>query len=89
MSILKLTIRRYLCSAQSFLGQFCPGVMSTSNLQTNDGGSDPQGTISEAGFEANIDIQYTVGVATDVPINFVSMESDSIDRIDGFLDIVK
>lgn len=36
----------------------------------------------------NLDIQYTVGVATGVPITFISVGPDNTDGIDGFLDII-
>jgi tripeptidyl-peptidase I len=62
-------------------------VTNTFTLQTVDGGSDPQGN-SNAGVEANLDIQYTVGIATNVPVNFVSVGASNSDGVDGFLDVV-
>jgi tripeptidyl-peptidase-1 len=57
-------------------------------LQTADGGSDPQNA-SAAGIEANLDTQYTVGIATGVPVNFLSVGDDVHDgNLGGFLDTV-
>ncbi|TRM66566.1 peptidase S8/S53 domain-containing protein [Schizophyllum amplum] len=56
-------------------------------LETLDGGSNPQGA-SYAGIEANLDIQYTVGVATGVPVYFISVGGNNQDSIAGFIDIV-
>ena len=36
-----------------------------------DGGSDPQ-NLTIAGSEANLDTQYTIGIATNVPTTFIS-----------------
>ncbi|KAJ7481352.1 subtilisin-like protein [Mycena galericulata] len=44
---------------------------ATFTLLSVDGGVDPQ-NISEAGVEASLDIQYTTGIATEVPITFLS-----------------
>ncbi|KAJ6554255.1 family S53 protease [Mycena capillaripes] len=53
-----------------------------------DGGTNSQ-TRSQAGDEANLDIQYTVGLATGVPVNFVSVGDSFKDGADeGFLDII-
>ena len=37
----------------------------------------------------NLDIQYTVGLATGVPVTFVSVGNDTNDGALGFLDIVE
>ena len=47
-------------------------------LQTLDGGSNPQDP-KQAGDEANLDTQYTVGVATSVPTVFISAGGKYID----------
>jgi len=61
---------------------------TTFTLQTLDGGSNPQSG-SEAGDEANLDTQYTVGLATDVPVVFISVGEDNQDGdLGGFLDII-
>ncbi|KAF7314956.1 Subtilisin-like protein [Mycena indigotica] len=57
-----------------------------------DGGTNSQ-TLNQAGIEADLDIQYTVGLATGVPVNFVSVGTRTQDGPDeassiGFLDIV-
>ena len=36
----------------------------------------------------NLDTQYTVGVATGVPVTFVSVGDDQSDDVFGFMDIV-
>jgi tripeptidyl-peptidase I len=57
-------------------------------LQTTDDGSDPQNATA-AGDEANLDTQYTVGIATGVPVNFLSVGNDVEDGdLGGFLDTV-
>ncbi|KAJ6535085.1 family S53 protease [Mycena capillaripes] len=75
---------------KTFLKAFRTDISSstTFSTQTLDDGSNPQGA-SDAGLEANLDIQYTVGVATGVPVVFVSVGSDSDDGdLGGFLDII-
>ncbi|KAK0227745.1 family S53 protease-like protein [Armillaria fumosa] len=73
---------------QQFLHALRPDMSSTTTftLQTLDGGQDPQGA-NEAGIEANLDIQYTVGIATGVSIVFISVGPASTDGVDGFLDM--
>ncbi|KAH9940518.1 family S53 protease-like protein [Epithele typhae] len=75
---------------KSFLTSFRKDISSstTFTLQTLDGGSNPQTPRSNAGIEANLDIQYTVGLASPVPVHFVSVGDNNSDGIDGFLDIV-
>ncbi|ETW78234.1 serine protease S53 [Heterobasidion irregulare TC 32-1] len=70
---------------QSFLKQFRPDLPSTSSftLLSVDGGQNDQ---SQPGIEANLDIQYTVGVASGVPNTFVSVGDNNEDGLDGFLD---
>ncbi|SJL05011.1 related to Tripeptidyl-peptidase sed3 [Armillaria ostoyae] len=74
---------------QTFLRALRPDMSSTTTftLQTLDGGQDPQGA-NEAGIEANLDIQYTVGIATSVPTIFISVGDSSTDGVAGFLDII-
>ncbi|CAK5264006.1 unnamed protein product [Mycena citricolor] len=57
-----------------FLEQLRPDIPSTTtfNLQNINGGSNPQGA-GWAGEEANLDMQYTVGLATGVPVTFLSV----------------
>ncbi|KAF8868618.1 peptidase S8/S53 domain-containing protein [Mucidula mucida] len=54
-------------------------------VQSVDGGIDPQ-DISKAGLEANLDIQYTVGIATGVPVLFISVGNRTRDGIGGWID---
>ena len=74
---------------QSFLTALRPDLPSTTTftLQTLDGGSNPQ-TLSEAGIEADLDTQYTVGVATKVPVIFISAGEQNKDNLGGFLDMI-
>ncbi|KAJ7264084.1 family S53 protease-like protein [Mycena haematopus] len=60
---------------------------TTFTLQTLDGGTNPQ-TQSEAGIEADLDIQYTIGLATKVPVTFISVGENNSDDVDGFMDIL-
>ncbi|KAH8116692.1 family S53 protease-like protein [Phellopilus nigrolimitatus] len=74
----------------TFLRTLRPDLPSntTFTLQTLDGGSNPQNP-SEAGVEANLDVQYTVGLASGVPTTFISVGEDNQDgALDGFLDII-
>ncbi|KAJ7458107.1 Pro-kumamolisin, activation domain-containing protein [Mycena latifolia] len=48
---------------------------TTFSLLTTDGGINPQ-TPGEAGNEANLDVQYATGLATNVPIQFLSVGED-------------
>lgn len=58
------------------------------SLTSVDGGTNSQ-TRDDAGVEANLDIQYTVGLATGVPVTFVSVGDATKDGADeGFLDII-
>ncbi|KAF7306473.1 Family S53 protease-like protein [Mycena indigotica] len=62
----------------SFLKLLRPDIPSTTTfaLQTLDRGTNPQGA-SQAGVEANLDIQYTTGIATDVPVSFLTVGGNS------------
>ncbi|KAJ7750962.1 family S53 protease-like protein [Mycena maculata] len=74
----------------TFLARFRTDLSSSTTfaLRTFDGGSNPQAA-GDAGIEANLDIQYTVGVASSVPVTFVSGGNDFSDgALDGFLDII-
>ncbi|CAK5271630.1 unnamed protein product [Mycena citricolor] len=53
-----------------------------------DNGTDSQ-TPFDASVEANLDIQYTVGPATNVPVTFVSLGTNNTDGADGgYLDLI-
>ncbi|KAJ7844184.1 family S53 protease-like protein [Mycena leptocephala] len=58
----------------AFLKLLRPDIPSTTTftLVTTDGGTNPQSP-SEAGVEADLDIQYTTGTATKVPVEFLSV----------------
>ncbi|KAJ7921335.1 family S53 protease [Mycena leptocephala] len=75
---------------KTFLQSFRSSVDDTTTFTTQelDGGKNSQGA-SQAGIEANLDIQYTIGVATGVPVYFVSVGDSFQDGdLEGFLDIV-
>jgi tripeptidyl-peptidase-1 len=74
---------------RAFLSALRPDIPSTTTftLTELDGGSDPQ-SAGDAGIEADLDVQYTVGVATGVPVTFFSVGESNTDGIDGFLDIM-
>ncbi|KAJ7028419.1 subtilisin-like protein [Mycena alexandri] len=73
----------------TFLKMYRPDMPSNATFTTQllDGGSNPQNG-TEAGREANLDIQYTVGLATGVPVSFVSIGADQPDGLHGFLDVI-
>jgi tripeptidyl-peptidase-1 len=74
----------------TFLTDLRPDMPSTTTftLETLDGGTNPQGA-AQAGVEANLDTQYTVGVATNVPNVFISVGNNFQDgALQGFLDII-
>ncbi|KAI0047118.1 family S53 protease-like protein [Auriscalpium vulgare] len=74
---------------KSFLTSLRPDLLSTTGftLQTLDGGTNSQ-TRSQAGLEADLDTQYTIGVASGVPVAFVSVGDSTRDGVFGFLDII-
>ncbi|KAJ3817411.1 family S53 protease-like protein [Lentinula raphanica] len=74
---------------RSFLYLFRQDIplSTTFTLQTLDGGSNPQ-DILQAGIEANLDIQYTIGLATGVPTTFISVGKQNTDGLSGFLDVI-
>ncbi|KZT28047.1 family S53 protease [Neolentinus lepideus HHB14362 ss-1] len=75
---------------KSFLTKYRTDISSatTFTLETIDGGENPQDG-SDAGVEANLDTQYTVGIATGVPTYFISVGDNYQDGdLEGFLDIV-
>ncbi|KAJ7738332.1 subtilisin-like protein, partial [Mycena metata] len=76
-----------IADLKTFLELYRPDVTNTFTTQLLDGGSNPQ-NINQAGYEANLNIEYTVGIATNVPVSFVSVGSDFNDgALEGFLDI--
>ncbi|KAJ7214671.1 peptidase S8/S53 domain-containing protein [Mycena haematopus] len=74
---------------KEFLTNFRTDISSstTFTLQTLDGGVNTQ-TRADAGIEANLDTQYTIGLATGVPITFISVGESNHDSVDGFMDII-
>ncbi|KAJ3796567.1 subtilisin-like protein [Lentinula aff. detonsa] len=73
-----------------FLKLFRPDMSSNTTFVTQllDDATNSQ-NISDAGLEANLDTQYTVGIANGIPTTFVDIGNDNHDGDDGgFLDIV-
>ncbi|PCH39548.1 family S53 protease [Wolfiporia cocos MD-104 SS10] len=72
---------------EDFLSEFRTDISDTTTFTVDeiDGGGNDQ-TQADAGVEANLDTQYTVGIATDVPVVFLSVGEDSSDGVFGFLD---
>ncbi|TBU27083.1 family S53 protease-like protein [Dichomitus squalens] len=62
------------------------GTIQPFSVESIDGGvTDTQGPGT---LEASLDIQYTVGLATNVPTTFVSVGPNNQDGVGGFLDII-
>ncbi|KAF7329705.1 Family S53 protease-like protein [Mycena kentingensis (nom. inval.)] len=74
---------------KDFLTEFRPDVPNTTKFGVKllDGGANTQ-LRSDAGTEASLDIQYTVGLATNVPTTFISVGALVTDQVDGFLDLI-
>ncbi|KAH9915907.1 family S53 protease [Fomitopsis serialis] len=71
-----------------FLEQYRPDInpSTTFATETIDGGSNLQNVT--AGSEGNLDIQYTVGLATGVPVTYLLAGNDTHDGLSGYLDTV-
>ncbi|KAK0501997.1 family S53 protease-like protein [Armillaria luteobubalina] len=74
---------------RAFLTAFRPDIPPTTTFtfQSVDNGENTQDP-NEAGIEANLDIEYTIGVATGVPTVFISVGNLTNDGVDGNLDII-
>ncbi|CAK5270748.1 unnamed protein product [Mycena citricolor] len=75
---------------KDFLEEQRPDMNSstTFGLLSLDNGTDSQAP-DDASVEANMDIQLTVGLATNVPVTFVSLGTNNTDGADGgYLDII-
>ncbi|KAI0633307.1 family S53 protease-like protein [Trametes polyzona] len=72
---------------KTFLGKFRSDMSSdtTFALQTLNGGINNE---AQASVEGSLDIQYTVGTATNVPTTFFSVGSTNGGDLNGFLDLV-
>ncbi|TFY61414.1 hypothetical protein EVJ58_g4521 [Rhodofomes roseus] len=69
----------------NFLTNFRPDIDSSTTWSTwglDNGTWDP----SQPGDEADLDVEYTVGVATNADVYFLSVGSDTDDGVFGFLD---
>ncbi|EKM58690.1 uncharacterized protein PHACADRAFT_253175 [Phanerochaete carnosa HHB-10118-sp] len=74
---------------QLFLEEFQPKLAGeTFSVETIDGGRNSQNR-SEAGVEANLDIQYAISTSHGVPATFISVGEENLDGdLSGFLDII-
>ena len=74
---------------QTFLTDLRPDINPNTvfTLQTLDGGSNSQSQ-AQAGIEADLDTQYTIGIATGVPVTFISAGENNRDGLGGFLDMI-
>ncbi|KAA1473458.1 family S53 protease [Dentipellis sp. KUC8613] len=72
---------------KTFLKRYRPDLPSSTTFTTKliDDGKNYQ---SHPGIEANLDTQYTVGIASHVPTVFISVGNDTHDGVQGFLDII-
>ncbi|KAJ6550464.1 family S53 protease [Mycena vulgaris] len=72
---------------KQFLAEYRPDLPATTKFDVEllDGGSNTQIT-GFAGVEASLDIDYTVGVASGVPVKFISVGPLNNDTVSGFLD---
>ncbi|KAJ7432130.1 family S53 protease [Mycena galericulata] len=77
---------------KTFLTNLRPDMPAntTFTLETIDGGTDVQclGCNDKSDLEAQLDVQYTIGVATGVPVTFLSVGSSNHDGLGGFLNVV-
>ncbi|KAI0044866.1 family S53 protease [Auriscalpium vulgare] len=73
---------------RAFLTQSRPDMSpnTTFAFQSLDGGQDSQ-NISEASGEADLDVQYTIGVATGVPVTFISVGNVQDGDANNLLDL--
>ncbi|KAF7797928.1 hypothetical protein EIP86_009135 [Pleurotus ostreatoroseus] len=63
-------------------------IGNTFITQTLDGGSNPQNNV-QAGTNADLDTQYTIGIASGVPNTFISVGPQNQDgSLGGFLDLI-
>ncbi|KAJ7310808.1 family S53 protease [Mycena albidolilacea] len=72
---------------KQFLAEYRPDLPATTKFDVEllDGGSNTQIT-GFAGVEASLDIDYTVGAASGVPVKFISVGPLNNDTVSGFLD---
>ncbi|KAI0093371.1 family S53 protease [Irpex rosettiformis] len=75
---------------RTFLTNLRPDINPATvfTLQTLDGGQNTQ-TQSQAGIEADLDTQYTIGIATGVPVTFISTGNNIKDSVGGFFDLAE
>ncbi|KAJ7206459.1 peptidase S8/S53 domain-containing protein [Mycena rebaudengoi] len=75
---------------QQFLTKYRPDLPSNTSfrLVSVANGTNPQGP-GLGGSEANLDVQYTVGVATGTPVDFISVGDIFESFFDGLLDLAE
>lgn len=72
---------------QDFRPDMDPSTAISSQLGIDNGTN--SGDQADAGIEASLDIQYTVGLVSTIPVTFISVGEDNNDGgLDGFLDIM-
>ncbi|KAJ7636789.1 family S53 protease [Roridomyces roridus] len=73
---------------QLFLEKFRPDLASNTSFAVSsiDGGYNNQDW-QAAGSEANLDVQYTLGLASNVPVTFLSVGANRTDSVFGFVDL--
>ncbi|KZT71773.1 family S53 protease [Daedalea quercina L-15889] len=74
---------------ETFLEEHRPDIDPTTTwtFVSLDGGTDPQ-IPADAGIEADLDTQYTIGLATDVPVTFISVGNNASTTDDEFADLL-
>ncbi|KAJ7636605.1 family S53 protease-like protein [Roridomyces roridus] len=80
-------VHAQIADISEFLTQFRPDIPAntTYNVLTTSGGSDPQGP-TPISFEANLDMEYTMGIATNVSVDFLSVGNPIASLATSFLD---
>jgi tripeptidyl-peptidase-1 len=76
---------------KSFLKSYRPDMSSSTgfSITSVDNGNNFDQNVVDAGMEADLDIQYTIGLATGVPVDFITIGTDNQDGDDGgCLDVI-
>ncbi|KAH9839200.1 family S53 protease [Rhodofomes roseus] len=74
---------------KAFLTEYRPDMDPATawTLVSLDNGTDPQ-EAEDAGMKANLDVQYTMGIATDVPVTFITAGNDDNPTSDKFAEVI-
>ncbi|KAJ4485897.1 subtilisin-like protein [Lentinula aciculospora] len=75
---------------EAFLTEYRPDMSpnTTFTLISVENGTNPQGT-GDASFEASLDVQYTIGIATDVPTSFIAVADIDTDFFTSLTDLAE